>query len=212
MNSEAPAPILDVTDLCFAHPGEPALAAAWCATIGAGVTLLYGDTGSGKSTLLRVMAGRVPAEGRLSLAGARLDRQPEAYRRNVFFCDPRTDAFDELTAVDCAASLNADDARFSEARWRACVEAFALTPHLDKRMSMLSTGSRRKVLLAAALASGRALILLDEPTGGLDAASTRFFWRTLTELADHSDQAILVASGSRIDLVPLSASIELSLH
>ncbi|MBS0339033.1 MAG: ATP-binding cassette domain-containing protein [Proteobacteria bacterium] len=211
-NPEALSPILDVNDLHFAHSGEPAIAAGWSASIGAGVTLLYGDTGSGKSTLLRVMAGRLPAEGRLSLAGTRLDHDPEVYRRNVFFCDPENDAYDNVTPVECTASLNADDAGFSESRWRSCIEGFALTPHLDKRMHMLSTGSKRKVWLAAALASGRALTLLDEPTGGLDAASTRFLWHMLAGLAEQSGRAIVVASGARIDSVPLSASIELPLH
>lgn len=212
MNPTALAPILDVKDLCFAHPGQPALAAGWSASIGAGVTLLYGDTGSGKSTVLRLIAGRLPAEGRLTLAGARLDGEPEAYQRNVFFCDPTTVAFDEVTAVECTASLNAGDARFSEANWRTFIEGFSLTPHLDKPMYMLSTGSKRKVWLAAALASGRALTLLDEPTGGLDAASIRFLWRAFACLVEQPDRAIVVASAARIDSVPLSGSIELPLR
>ncbi|MDM0108050.1 ATP-binding cassette domain-containing protein [Variovorax sp. J22R24] len=211
MNSAARAPILDVKDLCFAHPGQPPLAAGWSASIGAGVTLLYGDTGSGKSTVLRWMAGSLPADGRLTLAGARLDGEPEAYQRNVFFVDPTTDAFDEVTAVECTASLKAGDARFSEARWRALSEGFSLTPHLAKPMSMLSTGSKRKVWLAAALASGRALTLLDEPTGGLDASSIRLLWRALADLAEGPDRAIVVASATRIGSVPLSGLIELPL-
>ncbi|SEA21351.1 ATP-binding cassette domain-containing protein [Variovorax sp. YR216] len=212
MNPAAPSPILDVTDLYFAHPGQPALAAGWSASIDAGVTLLYGDTGSGKSTLLRLIAGHLPARGLLSLAGARLDHEPEAYRRNVFFCDPETDAFDKVSAVECTASLRAGDARFNEAGWRTFVEGFSLTPHLDKPMYMLSTGSKRKVWLAAALASGRALTLLDEPAAALDAASIRFLWHTLASLAERPDRAIVVASASRIDSVPLSGSMDLPLH
>lgn len=211
MNSTALACILDIKDLCFAHPGQPALAAGWCASIGAGVTLLYGDTGSGKSTILQLIAGRLPAEGRLTLAGARLDREPEAYQRNVFFCDPTTDAFDEVSALECTASLNAGDTRFSDLRWRTFIEGFSLTPHLDKPMYMLSTGTKRKVWLAAALASGRELTLLDEPMAGLDAASIRFLWRALADLAEQP-RAVVVASAARIDSVPLSASIELPLR
>jgi ABC-2 type transport system ATP-binding protein len=211
MSSAALACILDVKDLCFAHPGQPALAAGWCASIGAGVTLLYGDTGSGKSTILQLIGGRLPAEGRLTLAGARLDREPEAYQRNVFFCDPTTAAFDEVSALECTASLNAGDTRFSDLSWRTFIEGFALTPHLDKPMYMLSTGTKRKVWLAAALASGRALTLLDEPTGGLDAASIRFLWRALADVAERP-RAVVVASAARIDSVPLSLSIELPLR
>ena len=210
MNPAALSPILHITDLSFAHPGQPPIAAGWGASIGAGVTLLYGDTGSGKSTLLRLIAGRLPAKGRLSLAGAYLDRDAEGYRKNVFFCDPETDAFDKVTPVACMASLRAGDARFDEALWRDCVEGFSLTPHLDKPMYMLSTGSKRKVWLAAALASSRPLLLLDEPTGGLDAASIRCLWRTLAEVSQ--GRAVVVASGERIDALPLAATLALPLR
>jgi len=212
MDATTLTPVLDIEDLCFAYPGQPALAAGWSASIGPGITLLYGDTGSGKSTLLRLIAGTVPADGRLRLAGAHLDREPGAYRRNVFFCDPETDAFDKVTARDCTQSLGAGDAHFDEAGWRTFVEGFALTPHLDKPMYMLSTGSKRKVWLAAALASGRALTLLDEPTAGLDAASIRFLWRALADVAEQSARAIIVASAAQIDSVPLSGLIELPIR
>lgn len=203
---------LDLNDLGFAYPGQAPLVSGWTTRIGAGVTLLHGDTASGKSTLLRVLAGALPATGRLTLAGTRLDAQPDAYRRNVFLCEPATDAFDQVTARACTASLSAGDAAFDAAAWQALVEGFALMPHLDKPLYMLSTGSKRKVWLAAALASGRALTLLDEPTGGLDAGSIRCLWRALGELADRPDRAVIIASAERIDRVPLAATIELPLR
>ena len=184
----------------------------WSARIGAGVTLLHGDTASGKSTLLRVLAGALPATGRLVLAGASLDTEPDAYRRNVFLCEPATDAFEQVTARACTHSLSAGDAAFDAAEWHTLVEGFALSPHLDKPLYMLSTGSKRKVWLAAALASGRALTLLDEPTGGLDAGSIRCLWSALGRVADGRDRAVIVASAERIDRVPLAATIELPLR
>ena len=204
--------ILHIESLRFAYPGQPPLADGWSARIGAGVTLLHGDTGSGKSTLLRVLAGVLPASGRLVLAGARLDAAPEAYRRNVFFCDPATEEFDQMTVHACTAALRADDPRFDDARWRALVEGFALLPHIDKKLYMLSTGSRRKVYLAAALASGRALTLLDDPAGALDAASIRCLWRTLADFAGRQpERAVVVASSEHIGQVPLAGTIGLPL-
>ncbi len=209
MNPTATAPILVVKNLSFAYPGRPALLSTWSASIGAGLTQLYGGDGSGKSTILRLLAGSLRGEGRLELAGARLDQEPEAYGRNVFFVDPETDAFNDIPATQCTASLSAGDPGFDEAKWRALVEGFSLTPHLEKPMYMLSTGSKRKVWLAAALASGRALTLLDEPTAALDANSIRFLWRTLADGAGRPDRAIVIASAERIETVPLSGLIEL---
>ena len=212
MTSPSRPEILCLQALNFAHDGEPALVRDWSATLRAGVTLLHGDTGSGKSTLLRLMAGVLPARGRLTLVGVRLDEDAAAYRRKLFFCDPATAAFDQRTARETTALLGAGDARFSADRWQDLVEGFALAPHLDKPVYMLSTGSRRKLWLAAALASGRALVLLDEPTGGLDAASIGCLWSALARFAGQAERAIVVASAQRLERVPLAGLIELPLH
>jgi len=210
--SPLPHPLLQIQDLGFAYPGQPVLAAGWNAAIGPGVTLLYGDTGTGKSALLQVIAGALPATGRLTAAGARLDSAPEAYRQNVFFVDPATERFNDVTPRECTATLNKGNPHFSEEKWQALVEGFALGPHLDKKMFMLSTGSKRKVWMAAGLASGRPLLLLDEPTAGLDAASIRCLWGALAGFAGQSAQAVIIASAARIDTVPLAATIDLPLH
>ncbi|RTQ35180.1 ATP-binding cassette domain-containing protein [Variovorax gossypii] len=211
MNPSSPA-LLRIDALSFAYPDQPPLVSGWNASIGPGVTLLYGDTGTGKSALLQVIAGMLPASsGRLAVAGATLDTAPEAYRRQVFFVDPVTDRFDQLTARECTASLAEGDAGFNEAKWQAIAEGFSLAPHLDKKMFMLSTGSKRKVWMAAGLASGRPLVLLDEPTAGLDMPSTRCLWSTLSGFDGQQGRAVIVASAARIDTVPLAATIELPL-
>ena len=108
-----------------------------------------------------------------------------------------------------AADWREGDAGFDEATWQRLADGFALAPHLEKSMFMLSTGSKRKVWLAAALASSRPLLLLDEPTGGLDAASIRCLWGVLPERA--RTRAVVVASGDRIDALPLAATLALPL-
>ena len=215
MNSPTPLPILRLDGVGFAYPGQPALASGWNASVGEGVTLLHGDTGSGKSTLLRVIAGTLPASGTLALAGASLAAAPDAYRRQVFFCDPATGAFDQVTARDCTAMLGEGDAGFDAALWQTLVEGFSLTAHIDKPMYMLSTGSKRKVWLAAALSSGRPLVLLDEPEGALDARSIGCLWKTVAARTARPGHAILIASSARLDHVPqvrLAGCIELPLR
>ena len=211
----SPAPhspaILDIHQLHFAHAGEPALAAGWSARISPGVTLLQGDTGSGKSTLLRLLAGQLPATGQRTLGGGAFDADPAAYRRQLFLCDLATNAFDQMNAHECTAAWRADDPGFRPDEWQALVEGFSLTEHLEKKLFMLSTGSRRKVWLAYALASGRPLVLLDEPTGGLDAPSTRCLWAALTRVAASGQRAVVVARTEGLDQVPLVGTITLPL-
>ena len=212
MNTARTPGILHIDSLRVGYPDAPPVVDGWSATLGPGVTLLHGDTGSGKSTLLRAWAGVHPAAGRLTLAGTALDRDPEGYQRHVFFVDPSTDTFDEVTARACTDALTQADAGFDAPRWNALVEGFSLAPHLDKKMHMLSTGSKRKVWLAAALSANRALTLLDEPTGGLDAGSMRCLWRALKDIAATGERAVVVASGEHVDAVPLAATIALPLR
>ncbi|HEY2254764.1 MAG TPA: ATP-binding cassette domain-containing protein [Variovorax sp.] len=205
--------VLQVQDLAFAYPGQPALASGWSTSLGPGLILLHGDTGSGKSTLLRLMAGALPASrGRLTLAGLRLDQDAEAYGRQLFFIDPATDAFDKISARACIASLSPQGQPAEASALAALIEGFGLAPHLDKAMYMLSTGSRRKVWLAAALASTRPLTLLDEPAGALDAASIRCLWRAVDALARQPGCAVVVASSERLAGLRLAATIELPLE
>jgi ABC-type multidrug transport system ATPase subunit len=208
--------LLELQNLSFAYPEQPPLVSSWSATIGPGVTWLQGDTGSGKSTVLRLLAGRLRGRGRLTLAGTRVDdactdADFATYRRHVFLCDPATDAFDQVTARACTAALSAGDPGFDVAAWQIVVEGFALTPHLDKPVYMLSTGTRRKLWLAAALASGRALVLLDEPTGALDASSIGCLRNALLRAAARADRAVVVASAEPMNHVPPAAIIELPL-
>jgi len=193
--------ILDVQALTFSYAGQPPLARDWSTTIRAGVTLMHGDTGCGKSTLLRLLAGTERIAGRLTLAGVRLDVDAVAYRRSVFFVDPSDAAQDALIARDVISPAGEHHA-----------EGFALGPHLHKPMFMLSTGTRRKVWLAAALTSTCPLTLLDEPAGALDAASRDYLAHALGALAHQRERAIVVASSQTLGAVPLAGTITLPLQ
>ena len=72
-------------------------------------------------------------------------------------------------------------------------EALDLHPHLGKKLSMLSTGSRRKVALVALLASGATVTCLDQPFAALDAASIRVIREFLADVADHATRTWVVA-------------------
>lgn len=159
-----------------------------------GVTWLGGGDGRGKSSLLRVLAGDLRAPGAvLRLRDCAFPAQAVIYGRQVFWMDPRTNVHD---AIPASQFFDATAARYPQ--WDAAlqahlVDALGLAPHINKPLYMHSTGSKRKVWLTAALASGAALTLLDEPFAALDKASIRRIAELLQEAAQNAHRAWVVA-------------------
>lgn len=201
--------MLSAQDLSFDYPGRPLFAAqSW--RVPSGVTWVHGGEGCGKTTLLRLLAGALPLRaGQLQINGVLLADQPVAYRQQVFWADPKSEAFEQVTPHDYLASLRGRYPQFDDSLLLALTEGLALTPHLHKPLYMLSTGSKRKVWLAAALTSAAPVTLLDEPFAALDLASVRFVLRWLTEAAAHPTRAWLVADYAAPAGVPLASVIDL---
>ena len=164
--------VLQVDGLGFGYPGQAALFANWSANVVPGVTLVRGGESTGKTTLLRLLAGDLGAQaGEIRINGITLGAQPAAYRQQVFWSNPRTDAFDQVTVLDYLASLHPRYPAFDQQAIPALLESLSLIEHRHKPLYMLSTGSKRKVWLTAAFASGAALTLLDDPFAALDKVS-----------------------------------------
>ena len=204
--------VLRVEGVSFAYPGQPMLLANWSAAIPPGVTLLFGDTGSGKTAVLRLLAGTGPVDGRLTLGDHCFDTDPAAYRRAVFWHEPGSDAFDQQSPRQIGATMHTERPGFDPAAWDHHAAAFALGAHLDKPLYMLSTGSKRKVWLAAALAAASPLTLLDEPFGALDAPSSAHLRRALADAAMRRDRALIVASSEVPVGVPLAGRVDLPMR
>jgi ATPase subunit of ABC transporter with duplicated ATPase domains len=169
-----PSSVLRAQNLAFAYP-QRRLFQGLSFELLPGVSLLRGGDGSGKTTLLRLMAGDLPSDGgTLCLGGSSLGEQPAAYRAQVFRVDHQTSDLEQVTAQAQMDALSARYPGFDPARLPALIDGLGLAPHWHKPMYMLSTGSRRKVGLAAAFAAGAALTLLDEPFAALDQPSIRF--------------------------------------
>jgi ABC-type multidrug transport system ATPase subunit len=178
--------------------------------IGAGVTLLQGDSGSGKTTLLRLVAGDLPATaGRIALHGRVRADDPAAWTRDVGFLDAADERLDALTAAGLMAALHERHGSFDASAWQRHVDGFALQPHLAKPLFQLSTGSRRKVGLAAALAARCPLTLLDEPGAGLDAASLRHLRQALRDADADPERAVLVVAGVGLDDLDCNPTVTL---
>lgn len=205
-------PILQADQLCFGYPQQPLLFNSLSVRISAGVTWVRGGEGRGKTTLLRLLAGDLPAlSGRLRINDIDLGEQPAAYAQQVFWIDGRSEAFHQVSALDYLARLQAHYPCFTQQRVGALLAGLSLTEHQHKPLYMLSTGSRRKVWLTAGLASGAAVLLLDDPFAALDKPSIAFATDHLKEAAKEANiaRAIVVAHYEAPESVPLAGVIDL---
>lgn len=176
-------PLLSAQDLGFAYAGAAPLLTGLNWTLPAGLSLVCGGEGRGKRTLLRLMAGSLtPTAGRLT-------RQA----RTVFHEQVADPAHDAQVARDWLAERQARHADWSEPVSARLAEALGLGEHLDKPLYMLSSGSRRKVGLVAAAASGAALTLVEQPFAALDARSCRVLTELFTEAATNRERAWVLA-------------------
>ena len=159
------------------------------ADFGHGVHLLVGPNGSGKTTLLNLVAGvLVPDAGKVTIEGVpALDA-----RERVFLVPSVTPAIPWLSGracIDFTASLFPTRERADAVD--SVIERLGLAPFVDKPLGEMSSGTAKKVLIAAAFASGTPVVLFDEPTNELDAASIAFF---LELLGAATARTILVAT------------------
>lgn len=200
---------MQIEGLCFGYPGHP-LFSNWSACIVPGVTLLRGGDGRGKTTLLRLLAGALQADaGELKIRGISLQSQPLVYRSQVFWIEPRSQAFDKMTAPEYFDSQRIFHPGFDNNMLARLVDGFDLGPHLHKALYMLSSGSQRKVWLAAAFASGAAVTLLDQPFAALDNASVCFLEQLVQDAAAQPDRAWVLAHHEAPGQALLAGVIEL---
>ncbi len=210
------APLLTADRLSFSHPHQPAspLFDQFCLVLQPGVTWLCGDENSGKTTLLQLLAGVFPTSGQLQIRGVSLTKNRQAYQRQVAWLDPRDTALDGQTARQIFAALppqQTDGAPDPSQALGRHIDGLALAPHLDKTLTMLSTGTRRKVLLAAALAAEAPVTLLDQPFKALDRPPIDYLLTLLAEAARHPRRAWVVADYVAPPDVTLAGVIELGL-
>jgi len=203
-------PVLAVDRLSFSYPSRHVFT-AWSAGFGPGLTWLRGGNGSGKSTLLKLLAGALPpTAGRIAARGIDIAAQPLDYRRTVFWCGPGPLPFDHLTPDEYFAFMRSLFPGFDAAILATRLQGFGLQPHLATPLRALSTGTQRKVWIAAALSAGTAVTLLDEPFNALDAASHAHLLVALDEAGAAGDRACIVASHEAPGEVDrIAATIEL---
>ncbi len=167
-------------------------------TVGPGVVAgLVGPNGCGKTTTLSMIAGIIETDGgRAFIAEHDVGRTPVEAKRNLAFVPDDPTGFEQLTVLeylDLYRSLYRQPRAGYDRRVRIVSEAFGLFGHLDSNLGDLSHGTRRKVAITAAFSLDVSVLLIDEPTVGLDPESVVVL-RNLLKHVSVAGAAVLLAT------------------
>jgi ABC-2 type transport system ATP-binding protein len=147
---------------------------------------LVGPDGAGKTTTLRMLAGILPPDaGRATVAGFDGTRNPEAVKRAISYMPQRFGLYEDLTVdenIRFYADLFGVRKKERDLRSAQLLQAAGMSEFRKRLAGKLSGGMKQKLGLVCALIHRPKVILLDEPTTGVDPVSRRDFWRILYEL------------------------------
>jgi ABC-2 type transport system ATP-binding protein len=145
-----------------------------------------GPNGSGKSTLMRVLLGLLaPSGGSARVLGCEVPREAERLRPSVGYMTQRFSLYEDLSVrenLDFAAAVFGLAPRLRRQRVAAALAEYDLEDYSRTRASALSGGWKQRLGLAASTIHEPELLVLDEPTAGVDPQSRRTFWEKLFEL------------------------------
>lgn len=138
----------------------------------AGCVALNDESGSGKSTLLGILAGTIePDAGDVWLGGHSLRTAPREAKSVLTYVPEDCMTYPEQTGRDYLARVASERKTAVDSHTLDLALRFGLEPHLDKRFEQMSFGTRKKIFLTAATIARPAVIIADEPSGGLDASA-----------------------------------------
>jgi ABC-2 type transport system ATP-binding protein len=188
MSAEA---VVEVRDLHVTRGRNRAIAGVSFTTEPGHVTGLLGPSGCGKTTLMRALVGvQIVESGSVSVLG--LPAGHKDLRHRVGYVTQAPSVYDDLTVVEnlrfFARVLGHDGDEVAR-----CVDAVDLGSHRDVVVANLSGGQRSRASLAVALLGEPELLVLDEPTVGLDPVLRRDLWAMFHRLADQGT-TVLVSS------------------
>ncbi len=178
---------LRVEGVGYRYPnGHEALAGVDLA-LGPGILGLLGPNGAGKSTLMRILATLArPGSGRITWNGTDIAREPDALRAELGYLPQDFGVYPALSAREFLAYLAAVKGlpqKRARDRVDHCLALVGLSDAADRRLGGFSGGMRQRVGIAQALLNDPRLLIVDEPTVGLDPEERLRFRHLITDLA-----------------------------
>jgi ribosome-dependent ATPase len=157
-----------------------------------------GSNGCGKTTTMKMLTGLLDiSAGEARLLGKPIDTHDMATRLRVGYMSQSFSLYDELSVrqnLDLHARLYRLEGEQARHAIDAALTRFDLADHADAKPQALSLGIRQRLQLAAACLHGPEVLILDEPTSGVDPAARDLFWRQLIQLSRQEQVTIFVST------------------
>ena len=161
---------------------------------------LLGKNGEGKTTLLNLLSGQIfPDQGSCLVLEETPSERNARFLQQIFLL-PEEISMPEVTAIEYIKMYAPFYPTFRDDICKACVESFEI--NLSDRLSKMSQGQRKKVAITLALAAHTPLLLMDEPTDGLDIPSKATFRKLVASLID-DNQTVIISTHQVRDLESL---------
>lgn len=158
---------------------------------------LLGPNGAGKTTTLRMVSGLLrPTSGQVWIGGQEVTAHPERVKRQIGYLTASTGLYARLTpreVLDYFATLYDIPRAATRARIAQLAEWLDMGPYLGLRCGALSTGQKQRISIARALIADPQILVLDEPTLGLDVLSNRLILEFVRTQAD-AGKAVLLST------------------
>ena len=178
---------LSLESVAYRYSKHQAAVSGLALDLGPGILGLLGPNGAGKSTLMRMLATMTrPSDGRITWNGIDIAREPNALRATLGYLPQDFGVYPALSAREFLAFIAAvKGLPGSKARTRVdhCLSLVGLSDAADRRLGDFSGGMRQRVGIAQALLNDPTLLIIDEPTVGLDPEERMRFRHLLTDLA-----------------------------
>jgi ABC-2 type transport system permease protein len=162
------------------------------------LTALVGPDGAGKTTFIRLVAGLLTLDaGELRVLGLDVTADPQQVQSRIGYMPQRFGLYEDLTVrenMDLYADLHGVTAAERAARYPRLLEMTALGPFTDRLAGKLSGGMKQKLGLACTLVRRPELLLLDEPTVGVDPLSRRELWDIILHLVREQSLTVLLST------------------
>lgn len=162
------------------------------------LTALVGPDGAGKTTLIRLAAGLMSADlGDLSVLGIDVVNHPQQVQSRIGYMPQRFGLYEDLSVqenLDLYADLHGVGVSERRERYLPLMEMTGLGPFVTRLAGRLSGGMKQKLGLACTLIRAPELLLLDEPTVGVDPLSRRELWTIILELVNQRGLTVLIST------------------